>query len=272
MPVRLLGVPWDATTLGRKGARLAPEAIRRELARMHPFDAEGGRPVAWLAGSDLTLSEEHADLLRVVGRAAERGAKSDPESPLVLLGGDHAIAYAGVGALHQRFPELEVVSLDAHLDLRSLEGPPTNGNWAERMIETFERPLWVAGVARFANDASLFETAKRRAVRWVSGSTIRQRGVAQAAHELGIENLRGKDLYLTLDIDVLDQAQAPGASAPTPDGLSVDQVGAWIDLLAATGRIRGFDVSEVNPTVDPAGITPRLAAHLLLTFLATTGR
>ena len=102
MRVRLLGVPWEATTLGRKGARLGPEAIRRELTRLHGYAAEGSRAVAWLAGKDLTLSAEHADLLRSVGRAAEQGWRSAPEDPLVMLGGDHAISFAGVAALHAR--------------------------------------------------------------------------------------------------------------------------------------------------------------------------
>lgn len=271
MPPRLIGVPWDATTLGRKGARLAPEAIRRELGRLHPYDAEGGRPVSWLAGKDLTLSEEHSDLLRAVGRAAEQEAKVDPEAPLVLLGGDHAISFAGIGALHKRFPEMEVVSLDAHLDLRATEAGPSNGNWALRMVETFHRPLRVAGVGRFSNDAELFEKARAHGVRWVSSRSIRERGVPEALSELRVEELRGRDVYLTLDIDVVDQSAAPGASAPAPDGLTAGSVVHLVEEVAAVARVRGFDIAEVNPTVDPAGITARLAAHLLLTFLATTG-
>ena len=271
MPARLYGVPWDATTLGKKGARLAPEAIRRELARLHPYDAEGGRPVSWLAGKDLTLSGDHGDLLRAVGRLAEQEAKLDPEAPLVLLGGDHAIAYAGVGGLHKRFPDLEVVNLDAHLDLRPVEGGPTNGNWALRMMETFERPYRVIGVGRFANDPGLFDTARERGVRWVSAQAVRERGAPGALTEVGIEALRGKDIYLTLDIDVVEQGSAPGASSPAPDGLSVGQVRSLVEGIAEVGRVRGFDISEVNPVVDPSGITARLAAFLLLTFLGTTG-
>ncbi|MDE1820156.1 MAG: arginase family protein [Euryarchaeota archaeon] len=271
MPVRLVGVPWDATTLGRKGARLAPEALRRELARLHPFDAEGLRPISWLTGKDLALSEEHADLLRAVGRTAEQGAKLDPEAPLVLLGGDHAVAYAGVGALHRRYPDLEVVSLDAHLDLRGPEGGPSNGNWALRMMETFDCPYRVLGVGRFSNGPELFDRARERGVRWVSAETVRRLGPERSLKELGVPQLRGKDVYLTLDVDVIDQAAAPGASSPAPDGLSPLQVRELLHRICASTRVRGFDLCEVNPTVDPSGITARLAAHLLLAFLSTTG-
>src|SRR5579875_407704 len=110
MPVRLIGVPWDATTLGRKGARLAPEAIRRELARLHPFDAESSRPISWLTGRDLTLSEEHADMVRAVARTIEADEARDPTVPAVLLGGEHAITFAGASAIHRAYPDLTVVS------------------------------------------------------------------------------------------------------------------------------------------------------------------
>lgn len=271
MPARLIGVPWDATTLGRKGARLAPEAIRRELGRLYPYDSEGGRPVSWLAGKDLALSEDHADLLRVVGRAAEQEAKLDPEAPLILLGGDHAITYAAVGGLHKRFPDLEVVGLDAHLDLSTLEQGPTHQNWALRMMETFERPYRVLGVGRFSNEPAVFETARERHVPWVGAEFLREKGPHAGLTEVGAQGLRGKDLYLTLDIDVVHQASAPGAANPAPDGISVEQVRHLIEGLAGLGRVRGFDITEVNPTADPTGTTARVAAYLLLTFLATTG-
>jgi formimidoylglutamase len=269
VPVRLVGVPWDATTLGRKGARLAPSAIRHELGRLHPFDARSGRPVAWLAGKDLTLSEDHGDLLRSVSRAAEQGAKLDPDAPLVLLGGDHAVAFAGASALHRRFPDLEVVSLDAHLDLRDLHGGPTNGNWATRWIEEAPGKLRVWGLGRFANGAALFELAKERRVEWVPSWAIRENGTGKAVGA-SLATMRGKDVYLTLDIDSLDQASAPGASSPAPDGISVAEATELLSLVQRNARVRGFDICEVNPTVDPAGITPRLAAHLLLAFLSGT--
>lgn len=270
MPVRLVGVPWDATTLGRKGARLAPEAIRRELAHLHPFDATTGRPVAWLAGKDLTLSEEHGDLLRSVARVADQEATRDPEAPLVLLGGDHAISFAGVSAVHRRYPELRVLSLDAHLDLRGVEGGPSNGNWALRCVQELSVPYAVAGVGRFSNDPELLERARALRVPWASARDLRGEGRERALAPL-LSFAKGHDLYLTLDIDVVDQGQAPGVSAPAADGLSVELVGDLLARFSALARVRGFDVAEVNPTVDPAGITPRAAAYLLLGFLATTG-
>lgn len=267
MPVRLVGVPWDATTLGRKGARLAPGAIRAELGRLHPFDARLGRPVAWLAGKDLTLSEEHGDLLRSVARAYEQVARSDPGSPLVLLGGDHAVAFAGATACRREFPGLRVVSIDAHLDLRGSTGGPSNGNWATRWLENGGGRLHVLGVGRFANDAPLFERAKEQKVDWVGAWTIRENGLARSLRA-PLEELRGADVYLTLDIDAVRQSSAPGASSPSPDGLRVEDVEGILSEVSRHAHVRGFDICEVNPTTDPSGITPRLAAHLLLAFLS----
>lgn len=271
MVVRLVGVPWDATTLGRKGARLGPEAIRRELARLHAFDAEGGHPISWLAGRDLTLGEDHAQMVRAVAKACQQERALDPEAPLVLLGGDHAIAYAGIRAVQAQFPELQVISLDAHLDLREAQDGPSNGNWLTRIRTEAKVPARVWGIGRFSNDAALFERARTEHVAWTSAHDLRKEGALAALRKNGLAGLRGKDLYVTLDIDVLDQGVAPGASAPAPDGLPVDVVRELLTAICETGRVRGFDLCEVNPTLDPAGITPRLAAYLLLTFLATTG-
>jgi formimidoylglutamase len=272
MVVRLVGVPWDATTLGRKGARLAPEAIRRELARLHAFDAEGGHPVSWLAGRDLTLSDDHAQMVRLVSQAADQEAALDPEAPLVLLGGDHAIAFAGARAVAARFPDLKVVSLDAHLDLRDEDAGPSNGNWATRWLKEPGASLSVLGLGRFSNDAELFERARARGVPWVGARTLREEGVAKTLRAVELRPLRDADLYVTLDMDVVEQSSAPGVSSPAPDGLPPDLVRDLVENLCRLGHVRGFDISEVNPTVDPVGVTPRLAAHLLLTLLATTGR
>ncbi|MCI4348310.1 MAG: arginase family protein, partial [Thermoplasmata archaeon] len=146
----LLGVPWDGTTLGRKGARLAPAAIREELRqRLHPYDAATSHIVRWHDAGDATVGSMHDEMLEGVNNAISDQWKAGARPVLGLLGGDHAVAYAGVRAVRPYFPELMVLSLDSHLDLRPRDQGPSNGNWALRMIEDFQRPLVEFGRGRF---------------------------------------------------------------------------------------------------------------------------
>jgi formimidoylglutamase len=267
----LVGVPWDATTLGRKGARLAPSAIREELRhRLHPYDAEARRLVRWEDFGDVSVEGTHEEMLEGVSAFVSDRWREHPGAPIGFLGGDHAVAYAGIRAVRSYFPQLSVLSLDSHLDLRP-EGPgPSNGNWALRMIEDFHHPLVEVGRGRFSNDEGTFESAQRLGVCVVPAAIIRERGVAgsMGPAETAIEI--GSDVYLSVDIDVVHQSAAPGVSAPSVDGISVGDLLEIVDWVSRRSRVRAFDICEVNPSVDPTGLTARLAGYVALALLSQT--
>lgn len=261
----LAGVPWDATTLGRPGARLAPAAIREELrGRLHAFDAITGETVRWEDAGDAVVGTTHEEMLEGVNALLASRWKPGATPPIGFLGGDHAVAYAGVRAVQPFFPELTVISLDAHLDLRPLDAGPSNGNWALRMIEDLRRPLVTIGYGRFSNEERSFETARRTQARLLSARELRQHGVALAVRPLEDAIGAGRDVYLSVDIDVVDQAEAPGASAPSVDGIGVQELLELLDWVSRHFLVRAFDICEVNPTVDPTGRTARLAGYAAL--------
>jgi len=265
----LVGVPWDATTLGRKGARLAPDAIREELRRrLHPYDAATGRTVRWADAGDAAVGVTHDEMLEGVSAAVSERWKAGARPVIGFMGGDHAVAYAGIRAVRPYFPDLMVLTLDSHLDLRPRDTGPSNGNWALRMIEDFRRPLLEFGRGRFSNDEGLFETARKGGVRVVPASDLRRRGVSQAVRSVESATETGRDVYLSIDIDVVHQAAAPGATAPSVDGLAVEDLLDLVDWAAQRFRVRAFDICEVNPPVDPTGVTARLAGYAALSLLS----
>ncbi|MCI4352273.1 MAG: arginase family protein [Thermoplasmata archaeon] len=265
----LLGVPWDGTTLGRKGARLAPGAIREELRqRLHPYDAASGHMVRWGDAGDATVGATHDEMLDGVSNAVAEQWKAGERPVIGLLGGDHAVAYAGIRAVRPFFPELMVLSLDSHLDLRPRDQGPSNGNWALRMIEDFRRPLVEIGRGRFSNDEGLFETARKSGVHVVPASELRRRGVSRAVEPVEAVTESGRDVYLSIDIDVVHQAAAPGATAPSVDGIAVDDLLDLLEWASRRFRVRAFDICEVNPPVDPTSVTARLAGYAALSLLS----
>lgn len=265
----LLGVPWDGTTLGRKGARLAPASIREELRqRLHSYDAATSHTVRWHDAGDATVGSTHDEMLEGVNNAVSDQWKAGARPVLGLLGGDHAVAYAGIRAVRPYFPELMVLSLDSHLDLRPRDQGPSNGNWALRMIEDFQRPLVEFGRGRFSNDEGLFETARKSGVHVVPASELRRRGVPRAVEPVEAATESGRDVYLSIDIDVVQQSAAPGATAPSVDGIAVDDLLDLVEWASRRFRIRAFDICEVNPPVDPTGVTARLAGYAALSLMS----
>jgi len=272
MALRLIGVPWDQTSPGVKGARLAPEGLRRELATLSPFDPTLGRAAAALRGRDLSLGEETSDLLKEVARVLDQEERRDPESLPLLLGGDQGVAYAALSALHRRYPSLTVVVLDGSLDLEDPPGELTARNWLARTVKDLPVEAVVLGPGRFLGGPEAFHRAEDLGIPWVPSATIRRTPDVSSLPELRSLLGRDRDLYLSLDVSALDSASAPGCANPNPDGLSPPALVALLEPLFALPRIRGVDLCEVNPARDPTGTTVRNAAWLISWMISRLGQ
>jgi agmatinase len=168
------------------------------------------------------------------------GIAADGKIP-VVLGGEHSISFGAVRAMKEAFPNLSVLQLDAHADLReAYQGTPySHAAVARRIIEI--APLVQAGIRSMSVEEAEFLSLSR--VKSYPADFILDGG---SWCEAICNDLRG-DLYLTIDLDVLDPAFMPATGTPEPGGI------AWRDLLrlvrevAKRCRIRGFDVVELAP-------------------------
>jgi agmatinase len=261
--IGLLGVPFDANSSFRRGARKAPRAIRSALGS----DAGNAWSERGLQVWPSARVLDHGDL-RV---AAQKGSRKPIEqiergvtaalakSPsLVVLGGDHAVTYPVLRAFAARYGKLSVLHFDAHPDLY----PELDGNPYSHACP-FARSLEAGLIDRLvqvgirSHTPAQAEVARRHAVEtWHAWDMPRLKRLSFRA-----------PLYVSIDLDALDPAFAPGVSHPEPGGVSVRQV---LDVISGVRarRIVGGDVVELNPDCDAGGLSAVVAAKLVRELLA----
>jgi len=269
-PVALLGFSSDEgvrRNKGRPGAAAAPAALRKALGplafHLDRTVADAGDVV--VSGEDLEAGQER--LGQVLAELLDAGHQT------VVLGGGHETAYAsylGVSAsaaVHSG-QRLGVLNLDAHFDLRE-EPVASSGTPFLQMARAEadagrEFRYAVAGISEPNNTRVLFDTADKLGVRYLLDEDCD----ADRTRDFVAAFLADIDvLYLTIDLDVLPAAVAPGVSAPAAYGVELPVISAVCRQVARSGKLLHLDVAELNPAFDIDGRTARTAARLIDTLL-----
>lgn len=265
--VTLIGFAVDEgvrRNAGRTGAAAGPQALRAALAGMPVL----GEPALWDAGdvscADGGLETAQAQLGERVAAAMARGSL-----PLVL-GGGHEMAWGTFQGIVQARPDasrLLVVNFDAHFDLRvaaqANSGTPFRQmhDWCAERGQAFNYRVF--GISRYANTQALFDRAHAMGVRyWLDEGLQDAAGLRDTQQALATDLARSDAVYLTVCLDVLPGAQAPGVSAPAPLGVPLTQLERLIDQVLGSGRVVAADIAELNPALDRDGLTARVAARL----------
>ncbi len=276
--VGVLGVPWDGGTGLRGGARHGPRAIR-EASQRFPLWADEQPCGYWdVASEHQRLAQVRiVDLgdIAIVRASQERTAEAITAAAraartsgglLLALGGDHSISYPLVRAFDD-CAGLGIVQLDAHLDFSDeIQGIRLNSSTPLRRISElpFVGPMATIGLRGLRTDPDAFAAARARGNVLLTRAALRREGPEAIVARLPPM----RHAYLTIDIDVLDPALAPGVSAPEPDGLSYHELRAVLRGVAQRSHIVGIDVVEVSPPLDPAGTTALAAAQAVIELLA----
>jgi formiminoglutamase len=274
--VALLGLPDDTgvrLNVGRPGAAAGPAALRRALAGYGVgYDAKRGAPLAvsvFDAGDVEPAAGHDEAALHETHRRVEAAARALQAAGLlvVAVGGGHDLTLPTVRALsRERGRAVGGVNLDAHLDVRKRVG---SGMPFRSLLEggfVDARAFVEVGLGRFANEQGDFEwlAAEGAELVMVGDATCDQ---GDCERWLRLAASAGA-AFLSVDLDCLDAAVAPGVSARNPQGLSVAQVAAVCEAAGANPAFHHFDLMELCPERDDDGRTARVAAHLLLSFLA----
>jgi len=276
-PYAVCGIPFDGVVTNRPGARFGPQAIRAASLMLcdgiHPvFDVS---PLAHL-GDALDMRLPNASPLPEVRAHIERQASElMAKHHCVFLGGDHSVTLSLLRAARARHggEPLALVHFDAHCDTWSdhFGEPSGHGTWTYEAIQ--EGLVSAAHTVQIGTRSSGDRAARdyvadqggqiftARDLRGLDGSALRP--VVTAIRE----RLGGRPVYLTLDIDVLDPAFAPGTGTPEPGGLTSSQVLTFLEDLAPLNWI-GMDCVEVAPAYDHAELTSNAAACFVWTYLA----
>lgn len=273
------GVPWDGSTTNRPGARFGPYQIRRASHMLcdagHPvFDLSPSELVADIG--DLALPNTSLEGMRATLEPLARDLIA--RHHMVWLGGDHSITLPLLRAYRAKVGRpLALVHFDAHCDTwPDHAGEPSgHGTWVLEAVEeglvdprlTVQVGLRSAGapaIRRYIADrGGLIYTA--RDLRGLD-STAELSGVMDAFRSR-LSATNAPPVYLSLDIDCLDPAFAPGTGTPEPGGLSTAQVltllEGWSDLAFI-----GMDLCEVSPPFDHAELTSNAASTLVWTYIS----
>ena len=260
--VVLYGLPFEGRVNQRKGAALGPGAVRRASDLLETYAPAAGLDLADLALADAgdvpVPDAEPRTVLAAIGR--ELQAVLDPRQRWVFLGGDHTVAAPVVAAALRHYPDLRVVQFDAHPDLRrEYLGEPWNYASAMTRVLEYLAPERLYQIGLRTGDRE--EWVPPRGTRVYPGWSV---PAVEAAGRVAAET-GGFPLYVTVDIDVLDPAVAPGTGSPEPGGLGVGELLAALRALGrdGAGPVVGFDVVEVSPLWDPTGRTAITAAAIV---------
>jgi agmatinase len=273
-PFAVVGVPFDGAVTNRPGARFAPQEIRRASLMLcdglHPVFAV--TPLGSLGDAgDMLLP--NASGLPAVRTAIERQAAALMAAHhCAFIGGDHSVTLPLLRAARAQHGTLALIHFDAHCDtwVDHFGEPSGHGTWTfEALQEQLVNPAQTIQIglrssgARAAREyvqdqGGLIYTA--RDLRGKDGTGL-QSVIAEIIARIG-----STPCYLTLDIDCLDPAFAPGTGTPEPSGMSTSQVMTLLEELSNLNFI-GMDCVEVAPAYDHAEITSNAAASFIWTYL-----
>ncbi len=252
--ISILGIPFDANSSYLRGPAQAPKIIREEFysGSSNLWTEDGidlGRKGSFHDAGDVAIPDDDSAAFAIEG-AVKRAL--DLGHPLICLSGDHSVTYPTIKAFHSKYPELTILHFDAHPDLYDeLDGNRLSHAcpFARIMEERLARRLVQVGV-RTINSHQLAQADK------FGVEVITMRNLDRFA-ELKFEG----PLFISLDVDVLDPAFAPGISNYEPGGMSVREVLRCIQGLKVP--VVGADIVEYNPTRDVHGQTAMVCCKFL---------
>ena len=257
----IFGAPFDSTTSYRPGTRFASRTMRAEsygLEYYSPAQRIDLSEVPFHDSGDLDLS--FGDTVQTLKDIEDFTSKilDDGKFP-IMLGGEHLLTLATVRAAHKYFDDLALIHFDAHADLRDeyLKVKLSHATVVHRIYDLLgENSIYQFGIR--SGDKAEFEFADKHTHLNLFDFT----GLEEV-----IENLKGRHVYLTVDLDVLDPSVFPGTGTPEAGGVS------FVELMKAAFKVFdgcnvvACDLMELSPPYDPSGISTATALKLLREFL-----
>lgn len=275
--VAVVGVPFDSGVSYRPGARFGPSHVR-EASRLlrpynpaqdiSPFDVQQVVDAGDIVANPFNLEEA---VQQVEAAATELGEKVDK---IVTLGGDHTIALPLLRAINKKHGPVAVLHFDAHLDTWDtyFGAPMTHGTPFRRASEEGLIDLTASahgGIRGPLYGKGDLEDDERLGFSIITTEYVEEHGMPAALERIR-ERVGDKPLYISIDIDVLDPAHAPGTGTPEAGGLTSRELLRFIRGLADK-NIVGADVVEVAPAYDHAQITAVAASHVVYELISAMG-
>jgi len=271
----LVGLPLSKPSISHSGASFAPGTIRSSLQSYSTYSNEEGFDIT---ASIIDFGDLNMNPTDVVGnqeRLYEGMSdifQTKASKNWFILGGDHSISYSSIKAYAEHYSSFGVIQFDAHHDLRNTEdGGPTNGTPFRRLLEDDllkGKNLVQIGIRDFTNAKAYDDYAKEQGVTVYTMGDVNEQSLTSILKK-EVQNLAEKvnHIYISLDMDVLDQAFAPGCPAIGPGGMDSTSLLEGIHLVAKHEKVNALDIVEIDPTIDFRNMTSRVAAYTMLQFM-----
>ncbi|MBN3553526.1 formimidoylglutamase [Fictibacillus nanhaiensis] len=273
--VAIAGAPLSKTSISHSGAHLTPQTIRAMMHSFSTYSIEEQKDLWDYCITDFGDIEMHVtDLFTSQSRIYEvlkDIGSHHSEACLITLGGDHSVSAGAIKAFQETKGRVGIIQFDAHFDLRNTEdGGPSNGTPFRQLIEkgviTGDQLVQI-GIRDFSNGKLYHDYAKDHGVTVHTMGDVKRNGLLSLLQK-SVDQLKQttENIYISLDMDVLDQAFAPGCPAIGPGGLDSDSLIEGIQYLAQEPSVKGMDIVEIDPTLDFRNMTSRLAAYIIIQF------
>ena len=266
--VGLFGVPYDGTTSFRPGTRFGPAAVRDVSNGLESYCPQLQMDLEDLAYADLGAVDIPFGAPEPVVAAVHRATRQVLDLGLrpLMLGGEHSISSGAVGAVAEQHPDLVLLQLDAHADLRDswLGARHSHACAMRRCLEVLPSGQLLQLAIRSGTREEFQDLAQTQRLihhRPDQDSTTLATSLRQA-----LAPHQGKPLYLTVDLDWFDPAVMPGTGTPEPGGFLWPHFAALIEVLQEH-QLVAADVVELAPQLDPTGISSVLASKVTRSLL-----
>lgn len=257
----VFGAPFDSTTSFKPGTRFASQAIRNDSIGMEtysPYQDKDLEDYNIFDGGDLDLPFGNSRRALDDIRDFSREILKDGKLPL-MIGGEHLVTLGNVEAVLEKYPDLHIIHFDAHTDLRE-----------DYMGERLSHASVIRRCHDLIGDGRIFQFGIRSGLReeflWAkSGHTYLNKFNFDTLNEV-VEKLKGKPVYFTIDLDVMDVSVFPGTGTQEAGGVS------FMDLINAIKEVSKLnivaaDVNELCPSLDLSGASTAVAMKVLRELL-----
>lgn len=273
LDIAIVGVPFDAGCTFRPGARFGPEAIRQSSRLLRGYSINQGESpfknkVINDVG-DIPVPPVHDGMEKVLETIYE-SLKEIYAKHIFIMGGDHTVSYPSLKTVSKRFGPVALIHFDSHFDtwdeyfgVKFTHGTPFKRALEEGYIDV-ERSIHV-GIHGSVNDFTDIEKDKELGFKTIFTQEIDEIGIPKTIEKI-LNRVGDRPVYLSIDIDVIDPAFAPGTGTPEPGGLLSREI---FHILRGIKNINliGGDLVEVSPSYDNGNITAQLASHILYEML-----
>lgn len=260
----IFGAPFDSTTSFRPGTRFASKVMRSEsfgLETYSPYQSKDLEDIAVFDAGDLELCFGNTE--KALLQIEELSAKilNDNKIPC-MIGGEHLVTLGSLRAAFKNYPDLHIIHFDAHADMRDdyLGEKLSHATVMHRCLDLVgDNKIFQFGIR--SGDKSEFEFAKNHVTtNLFNFNTLNET----------VEKLKGKPVYFTLDLDVLDPSVFPGTGTPEAGGVSFNELLSAV-IKVSELNIIGFDINELSPVYDQSGVSTAVACKILREALISIG-